>query len=220
LNRKWIPHSRRDEVVDYVRRWSSRTHLAQKQILDWIGIWSSTFSKWSRNYGKAYAHNSTTPCGHWLADSEKQAILKFHCEHPLDGYRRLTYRMIDADVVACSPSSVYRVLDEAGALRTRNVKKSLKGTGFQQPLAPHQHWHLDIAYLNICGTFYFIANVIDGYSRMVVHWDIREKMEEKDVEIILQRGRERYPQATPRIITDNGPQFIAKDLRASFASAA
>ena len=39
-----------------------------------------------------------------------------------------------------------------------------------------------------------------------VHWEIREAMKEVDVEIILQRARENYPNAHPRIITDNGPR--------------
>ena len=38
-------------------------------------------------------------------------------------------------------------------------------------------------------------------------------MTEADVEIILQRGLEKYPQAKPRIISDNGPQFIARDFK-------
>jgi transposase InsO family protein len=38
-------------------------------------------------------------------------------------------------------------------------------------------------------------------------------MKEKDVEIIIQRAREKYPHASPRIISDNGPQFIAKDFK-------
>ena len=38
-------------------------------------------------------------------------------------------------------------------------------------------------------------------------------MTEADVETILQRARERYPDARPRIISDNGPQFIAKDFK-------
>jgi len=41
---------------------------------------------------------------------------------------------------------------------------------------------VDIAYLNICGTFYFMTSILDGYSRYLVHWEIREKMEEVDVE--------------------------------------
>jgi transposase InsO family protein len=108
--------------------------------------------------------------------------------------------MIDADVVACSASTVYRVLDQAGVLRAHNTKPSLKGTGFVQPLTAHQHWHVDIAYLNIRGTFYFIASILDGFSRSIVHWDIREKMEERDLEVIVQAAREKYPGVTPRII--------------------
>ena len=92
-------------------------------------------------------------------------------------------------------------------------KRSLKGTGFVQPLAAHDRWHIDISYVNIAGTFYFMASVLDGYSRSVVHWDIREKMEEIDIEIILQAAREKFPDAKPRIISDNGPQFIAKDFK-------
>ena len=38
-------------------------------------------------------------------------------------------------------------------------------------------------------------------------------MKEKDVELIIQRAKEKIPNATPRIISDNGPQFIAKDFK-------
>ena len=58
---------------------------------------------------------------------------------PREGYRRLTFMMIDADVAACSPASVYRVLKAAGVLERHNPKPSPKGTGFVQPLAPHEH---------------------------------------------------------------------------------
>jgi transposase InsO family protein len=121
--------------------------------------------------------------------------------------------MLDADVVAASPSTVYRVLSEAGVLDRFNGKASKKGTGFVQPLAPHEHWHVDVSYLNICGTFYFMCSILDGCSRAIIHWEIRERMQEIDIETILQRGREKHPNAKPRIITDNGPQFISRDFK-------
>ena len=121
--------------------------------------------------------------------------------------------MLDADVVAVSPASVWRVLHGAGRLARWKGKPSSKGQGFQQPLGPHQHWHVDISYLNLAGTFYYLCSVLDGYSRYLVHWEIRESMTEAEVEIILQRAREQFPQATPRIISDNGPQFIARDFK-------
>jgi transposase InsO family protein len=121
--------------------------------------------------------------------------------------------LLDADVVAVSPSTVYRVLKSAGALRRWNGKSTGKGRGFQQPQTPHEHWHVDISYLNICGTFYYLCSILDGYSRFIVHWEIRESMTEADVEIVIQRALERFQGVAPRIISDNGPQFIARDFK-------
>ena len=41
----------------------------------------------------------------------------------------------------------------------------------------------------------------------------REQMKEADVEQIIQKAKECHPGVTPRIISDNGPQFIAKDFK-------
>jgi transposase InsO family protein len=153
------------------------------------------------------------PRDHWLTAPEKQAILDFHHQFPLEGYRRLTFMMLDRDLVAASPASVYRVLKNAGVLRGGGAP-SRKGAGFVQPLSPHEHWHVDVSYINIRGTFYFLCSVLDGCSRFIVHWDLREQMHEADVEAILQRAREAHPGVTPRIISDNGPQFIARDFKA------
>ena len=153
------------------------------------------------------------PRDHWLEPEAKQAIVDFHARYPLEGYRRLTFLMLDADVVACSPASVYRVLKAAGLLGQRPGLPSGKGKGFVQPLRPPEHWHVDISYLNIAGTFYYLCSVLDGWSRFIVHWEIRESMTEAEVETVLQRAHEKYPGVTPRVISDNGPQFIAKDFK-------
>ncbi len=183
------------------------------RFLPWIGLGTSKFYDWKARFGKVNEHNAWVPRDHWLTDDEKERICAFARAHPLDGYRQLTYQMLDADVVACSPASTYRVLKNAGLLAGQTPAITKKGTGFVQPLAPHEHWHVDISYLNIAGTFYFLCTILDGCSRFIVHFEIREKMEESDVETILQRARELYPGVTPRIITDNGPQFIARDFK-------
>jgi putative transposase len=201
-------------VVDYVGYWKDRTGIAARQILQWMGMYQATFAKWKRSYGQEYQHNGWIPRDHWLEPWERERIIQFHYEHPLEGYRRLTYMMIDRDVVAVSPSTVYRVLSAADLLNRRTSRTKTKGTGFHQPSRPHRHWHVDVAHLNICGTFYFMTTVIDGFSRAVVHWEIREKMEELDIEIILQRAHEKHPDEKPRVITDNGPQFISHDFKA------
>ena len=213
MNSRWTPHDLRDQVVDYVRHWTGKTELPSQRLIRWLGIAQSKFFDWKKRYGKVNEHNAWVPRDHWLTDAEKKAIIDFRGEHPLDGYRSLTYMMLDDDVVAVSPTSVYRVLKEAGLLG-HSPKPTRKGLGFQQPLLAHEHWHVDVSYLNIRGTFYFLCSVLDGYSRSIVHWDIGETMKEREIEIIIQRAREKFTSATPRIISDNGPQFIAKEFKA------
>jgi putative transposase len=201
-------------VVDYVRSWSQRTDIGYRRIVQWIGIPRSKFYQWQQRYGKVNEHNAWIPRDFWLQEWERQAILKAWQDHPLEGYRRLTYMLLDADSVAVSPTTTYRVLSQAGLLRRWNDKKtSSKGQGFRQPLKCHEHWHMDITYLNVHGTFYYLCSILDGCSRYIVSWDIRESMTEQDVEIVLQKARERFPDARPRIISDNGPQFTAKDFK-------
>jgi transposase InsO family protein len=203
----------RDEVVDFVRDLANRTELPVVRFVGWLGIARGKFFAWRKRYGKANEHNCLVPRDHWIDDEERVKIIEFHDRNPLEGYRRLAFMMIDQDIVAVSPATVYRILSKAGRLDRWNRRPSKKGTGFVQPLKPHEHWHVDIAYLNVGGTFYYLCSLLDGCSRAIVHWEIRESMTETDVECIIQRAREKFPDERPRIISDNGPQFIAKDFK-------
>lgn len=198
--------------MDFVTDWSAKSDLPAKRITGWLGITTSKFYDWRGRYGKVNEHNGKIPRDFWLTPPEREAIIAYHHENPGEGYRRLSFMMLDEDIVAVSPTTAWRVLHEADLLR-RWTASSSKGTGFEQPLNPHEHWHLDISYVNISGTFYYLCTVLDGCSRFIVHWELRTSMTEAEVELLLQRAKEAWPDARPRIITDNGPQFIAKDFK-------
>ena len=198
--------------MDFIRTWTDKTGLAIDRLLQWLDLSAGKYYDWRQRYGQTNQHNSWVPRDFWLEEWEKKAILDFQERYPLEGYRRLSYMMIDADVVAVSPSSVFRVLRDADRLRRWTHKASKKGTGFEQPLAPHEHWHIDIAHINIHGTFYYLCAVLDGASRYIIDWSLRESMREPDVEILLQRAKERFPDARPRIISDNGPHKDFKEF--------
>ena len=183
-------------------------------MLKAIGITWSRYRDWQKRFGQPNKHNGKIPRDFWLEPWEETAIVDFKRRHPEKGYRYLTYMMLDLDVVAVSPSTVYRVLKKARRLGRQWNRSSLKGTGFVQPIKPHQHWHIDVAHINVAGTFYYLTTVLDGCSRAVVHWELRCSMTEQDIEVTVQRALERSPEKiTPRIISDNGPQFIARDFK-------
>jgi len=88
----------RDEVVDYIHYWSDRTEIKAVKMISWIGISRSKFYDWQCRYGKVNEHNALIPRDYWLTDYERQAIINFYKDNTLEGYRRLTYMMMDADI--------------------------------------------------------------------------------------------------------------------------
>jgi hypothetical protein len=90
-------------------------------MLGWINVGVSKFHDWKSRFGRVNEHNAWIPRDHWLTQEEHERIVVFARQNPLEGYRRLTFMMLDADVVACSPASVYRVLKKAGLEDARRL---------------------------------------------------------------------------------------------------
>ena len=222
LTGAWVPHDVRDAIVDYVGQWSSHTEIPIQRFVAWLGFAVSKFYDWRTRHGLANEHNAMVPRDWWLEDWEKKAIGDFHAEHALEGYRRLAFMMLDANVVAVSPSSVYRVLHDAGLIRPHNSRPSLKGKGFQQPLRPHEHWHVDISYINVAGTFFYLCSLLDGCSRFIIHWEFRQTMTEVDVERrSFNSGRASgFPAGTPGSFRTTGRNSSPRTSRSSSGSAA
>ena len=80
-------------------------------------------------------HNGLVPRDHWIEEWERQSVIDYFDCHPLDGYRRLTFMMLDEDVVAVSPSTTYRVLSKAGRLDRWNPKAVEEGNGLRSAAA-------------------------------------------------------------------------------------
>ena len=184
-------------------------------MLSWLSLSQSKYYYWKRRKGKENQHNGkTVPKSHWLLPWETKAILDYRAENMREGYRRLAYRMLDEDIVCASPSSVYRVLRDADLLLKKWRHKKAKGSGFKQPTTVHRHWHLDITYINFKGTFVYLVALIDGFSRFIVHHEVRTSVESLDIEIMLERALLRHhPKQKPVLITDNGPQMISKEFK-------
>ena len=113
--------------MDFVRRWSEKAEIGVGRFIPWVGVTASKFYDWRQRYGCVNEHNGWVPRDFWLEPWEKEAIIEFHLKNPLEGYRRLTFMMLDADAVAVSPASVWRVLKQAGLLSRWKSRPSRKG---------------------------------------------------------------------------------------------
>ena len=209
----WVAPAVRDEIVQTMAAYHVQTGLPVRQLLAWADLSPGKFYDWQKRIDYPNRHNGFIPKVHWLLPWEKVAIIDYARTHELEGYRRLTYAMIDADVVYASPSSVYRVLRDAGLLAKFIAVENRKGTGYVQPTAPHQEWHTDLTYVNVCGTFMFLITILDGFSRYIVHHDLRVNMERWDVIWIVQQAHEKFPEVKPRVISDRGGPYLAREFK-------
>jgi hypothetical protein len=139
----WVAHDIRDAVVELVRYWSEFTELPVRRFLEWIELSPRKFGRCQQRFGKLNEHNGLVPQDHQIEDWERQAMIAFFYEYPLEGYRRLAFMMLDRNLVAVSPSTVYRLLKGAGLLQDR----------FSRPppanaKASYSHWN----YTSKCGS--------------------------------------------------------------------
>lgn len=192
----------------------ARTGWSLRQILQRLGLPKSRFYDWKQRIrGGCLDDRFATGQGsvHGILPEEKEAVITYALSHPKEGYRRLTWMMVDEDVAYLGSSSVYRILRDADLLyRWKRSRRS--GQAPPEPTRPNERWHTDIMYLRIEQTWYFLVTVLDAYSRYVVHWELLPSMTAAAVRVVIQDAL-KMTGANPEIVTDNGTQFKAKDFK-------
>ena len=118
------------------------------------------------------------------------------------------------NVAFVRPASVYNIMKDYDLVhKWAKNEGEAKKKGFDQPESPHEQWHTDISYIKVLGVFYYFISIMDGYSRKILDWALCENMEGINIELLVARVKEKYPEAKARIIHDNGKQFISKDFK-------
>jgi putative transposase len=192
----------------------ARTGWSLRQILQRLGLPKSRFYDWKQRIrGACLDDRFATGQGsvHGILPEEKEAVITYALSHPKEGYRRLTWMMVDEDVAYLGSSSVYRILRDADLLyRWKRSRRS--GQAPPEPTRPNERWHTDLMYLRIEQTWYFLVTVLDAYSRYVVHGELLPSMTAAAVRVVIQDALKKTG-ANPEIVTDNGTQFKAKDFK-------
>jgi transposase InsO family protein len=207
----------RDSLVGWCEKWADATGKPVLSILGKLGIYSGRYYDWRRRRGFGNRHNGASHRRTWIPEDIRKKVVAFYLSHPEDGYRRCAYMMLDADIAAVCPATVFNILKAADVLRPKHaVASSRRGKGFEQPEWPHRDWHTDITYITVGGRYYFLITVIDGFSRYIIHSELRESMTGFDCNIVISKAIEKFPEAvgkSVKVISDNGKQYIGREFR-------
>tara|TARA_B100001964_G_C14180904_1_gene576191 strand:- start:114 stop:1094 length:981 start_codon:yes stop_codon:yes gene_type:complete len=202
--------------------------LSIRQTLREIGLARSTFYAWYNRYleGGPEALQDRKPRRRavWnrISDRVREQVIDTALVHTELSPRELACRMTDREGEFLSESSVYRILKAADLIESPAYILMQAGDRFQHPTRRRNElWQTDFTYLPVVGWgWYYLSTVLDDYSRKILAWTLGPTMRVDDVTETLDLARAATGidrvrvEHKPRLLSDNGPCYVAKDLGA------
>ncbi len=216
------PASEKLEIIRLVEQ----SHLPTKQTLDRLGIPRRTFYRWYDRYcdggPEALKDRSSAPSRVWnrIPEQIQQHIVDLALEQPDLSPRELAVRFTDERDYFISEASVYRLL-KAHDLITSPAYVVIKAANefHTKTSRPNQMWQTDFTYFKIIGWgWMYLSTVLDDYSRYIIAWKLCTTMRAQDVTETLDMALavsgcdQASVRHRPRLLSDNGPSYIAQDL--------
>jgi putative transposase len=216
------PAAEKHEIIRLVEQ----SHLPVRRTLAHLGIPPATFYRWYERYQaggpEALADRPSRPDRVWnrLPDAVRGRIVELALAEPELSPRELAVRFTDQARYFVSEASVYRLL-KAHDLITSPAFVVVKAAEefHTKTTAPNQLWQTDFTYLKVTGWgWFYLSTVLDDFSRYVIAWKLCTTMAASDVTETLElaliasgctQARVRH---RPRLLSDNGPGYIADEL--------
>ena len=200
--------------------------LPVKKTLEQLQISRSSFYRWYRAYvdhgAKGLASRSSCRRQFWnrIPDSERERVVEIALAKPELSARELAWRITDNEGWFISERSVYRILKSFDLLTSPAYIVISAADEFKHKTSRvHELWQTDFTYFKITGWgWYYLSTVLDDYSRYIVSWRLTNSMAASDVTATLdtalaKTGVEQVKvRHRPRLLSDNGPCYISKEL--------
>jgi len=203
------------------------SELSVKKTLEELDVPRSTFYNWYNRYlddgYDGLADHNSSPKRFWnrIPDCEKERVRKIALERPELTPRELAWHITDTMKYYISESSVYRILKSFDLISSPDYIVISAGDKFQNPTKRiNEMWQTDFTYFKIIGWgWYYLATVLDDYSRYILAWKLFTTMAAGDVKevldmALLKTGLDRIRvNHRPRLLSDNGPCYISGELK-------
>lgn len=200
--------------------------LPVRRSLAQIGIPRSTFYDWLDRYAAGgldgLEDRKVRPLRVWnrIPDHVRDKVIGLALDKPELSPREVAVTFTDSERTFVSESSVYRLLKAEGLVTSPAFIVMKAAEAFANPTtAINQLWQTDFTYLKVTGWgWYYLSTVLDDFSRYIVAWKLCTTRAASYVtatlELALQAsGLEGIGvRQRPRLLSDNGPSYVANDL--------
>jgi putative transposase len=206
-------------ILETIRQAQARTGQSIEQVLAQLELPPATYYRWqARERDDHLTDTVVVPCRRVPSPTPEEiaAVCSSASVHSAMGYKRLAWLMVDEDGAYLRPWQVYRILSEYDLLRRVSPASQEPLRRPPEPDRPDQVWHVDLMYLYIEPRWYYLVDILDGYSRFLVHWSLNLTMLAETVTLTVQEALEKLSDrrpGRPKIVHDRGSQFLSAEWR-------
>ena len=216
------PASEKLEIIRVVEQ----SHLPARRTLEQLGIPRATFHRWYDRFltggAEALEDRSPRPCRVWnrIPEAVRNRIVDLALDKPELSPRELAVTFTDTEGYFVSEASVYRLLKAHNLITSPAFIVIKAADEFKDKTTrPNQLWQTDFTYLKVIGWgWFYLSTILDDFSRYIIAWKLCTTMRAEDVADTLNLAlvASGYDRATvhqrPRLLSDNGPCYIAGEL--------
>ena len=200
------------------------SELGVKQTLGELGISRSTFYVWYKNYlengYEGLKPKSPNRKSFWnkIPEKEKKKVREIALEKEDLSPRELAFHITDKKGWFISESSVYRILKEYNLITSPKWILMAAADEFKDKTKHvHQQWQTDFTYFKIIGWgWYYLATIMDDYSRYIIHWELCSNMESGDAMRVVEQAIHitgLTEKKRPRLLSDNGSCYVSSAFK-------
>jgi transposase InsO family protein len=200
------------------------SELGVKRTLEELGISRSTFYEWYKRYleegyeGLKPKESKRRSFWNKIPDQERQKVVETALEKEDLSPRELACHITDNQGWFISESSVYRILKERGLITSPAWILMAASDEFKDKTTHvNQQWQTDFTYFKIIGWgWYYLATVMDDYSRYIITWELCSNMESADAKRVVGHALQTadlVQDSRPRLLTDNGSCYVSNAFR-------
>lgn len=200
------------------------SELGVKQTLEELGISRSTFYVWYKQYLEdgfdGLKPKSPDRKSFWnkIPEEEKNKVIEIALEKEDLSPRELACHITDEKGWFISESSVYRILKERGLVTSPKWILMAAADEFKDKTSRiHQQWQTDFTYFKIIGWgWYYLATMMDDYSRYIIYWELCSNMESSDAMRVVGQALQKTgltEKNRPRLLTDNGSCYVSSAFK-------
>ena len=201
--------------------------LPVKRTLEQLQVSRGSFYRWYRTYvehgadGLESRASSRRQFWNRIPDAERERVVELALEEPDLSARELAWHVTDHEGWFISERSVYRILRAYDLVTSpAYIVLSAADEFHHKTRRVHELWQTDFTYFRITGWgWYYLSTVLDDYSRYIISWSLRSSMAAEDVQETLDEALaatgldQAQVRCRPRLLSDNGPCYVSKDLR-------